>query len=191
MSDRGIANDLQCSLIPGLILLRADGELDPHQVLQVEAHLEHCSSCRARAESLGLADRRLLESRTALQELIPPLDGAEAEVTLDKILPNDDSRLVRILLWFRPTWAIQAVVLGLAAFAVLTVVTREPASRHNGSDVQPVEERTDRAAGPMQLDVPLTPVGDPFFDGSQEETSVRMQLAVATDGQPRELVLVK
>ena len=187
-----MCDSLQCSSIAGWVLLAADGELNPDQWSRLEEHLAYCTHCKIQAENIGFFDRRLLESRSALSAMVPPTEVRASELIRQKILSRHETWLERLLLSLRPIPTLRvAVVLGLALVVALNVLKRDRTQTGSEAQSQTAEESTAGAADDVQLDVPLIPLGDPFFDGSQADTPVRMSLAFAPDGQPRDLVLAK
>jgi len=106
----------------GVLRARLDGQLDPLQSREIEAHLAMCGACRERASSLARAAERV---ENALHTLGPlpgesPVDPAIAFARFtaqERAREASPSLLGRLLARrLRPAWAALAAVVLLGAF---------------------------------------------------------------------------
>ena len=142
---------------------------------------------------MGLGEERLLEAQAVLKETIPPAEPRARELIRARILSNHETLPDRLLLYLWPPPAIRvAAVLGLAVLAAIAILTTfRTAGTGSHAQFEPTEQVKEVAGDYLPMEVPLAPVGDPFFDGSQGDEPVRMSLSLAADGQPRNLVLAR
>jgi anti-sigma factor RsiW len=158
-----------CSSIAGLIALAADGELQPDEQLLLSSHLAQCPSCHAQAALFDRTDRRLLECRAILDTVSPP--------SANRPLPQPTRSLWR--------WAPAAV----AALTLALVATRTTLRERPAEPPRATSEFSDNAATVVPMELPLSPVGDPFLDSSPAESVIRVDVAIGADGQPKDIHL--
>lgn len=146
---------MSCNEFQDLLEARADGELPPAQLAELEEHLSDCSDCRAYADRLDL----LLTGLTLLRERTENVARRPVSMPIRKVSPLSVARL--------PHWA------GLAAAvaAALTVVlwTGRPDRPLAPTGTPRVATEPDRSATPTTLSL-----GEPSADAYialQQETS--------------------
>jgi hypothetical protein len=181
-----------CSSVAGLIALAADSEIDPNQQQLLAVHLRECASCRARAAHFDQTDLRLLECRTILDNLSPPPEIAGRQRIAAMLAAKERNPVARS--WRTPGWRWATATVATFCFALLvarTIMlprsTESPRALHPsaGGRLPLTADLFDGTDNVVSVDVPLSPIGDPFLDGSSVESAVHVYMAFGPDGQPR------
>ena len=150
-----------------------DGELEPSEILQLEAHLESCSVCAQRLafeRSMRAAVRRSVRSTKAPEALRLRVMSALSEVQAAEGRPNDVLALPpRMLSW--------RIVGPLAAAAVVALVLGSISKRVSNADAQiPMASGVGSAAA-MSLDSLLEELVDQHAHPLPPETANPVEMA--------------
>jgi anti-sigma factor RsiW len=158
-------NRMDCGQAAVAWLLAADDELKPAERARMESHVTGCAACRAQRALFRQTDGRLLACGDLLDRQSPARSDAR--------VPSPQRN------W--PAW--QWAPVALAGIAFLAVVT------WTSSRSRPQPPATGQWAGGnaewIRMELPLSPIGDPFLDGSQSEPPILADLVVDEDGLPR------
>ncbi|GEM_PF-5597607 len=167
-TENQVRGSMNCAELAGALLLASDGELDRQAVAALDAHLSQCQTCRARQSRFRQMDDSLLECREILESISPSRRDARARRSAWRAwLPPDT--LGR--------WAALSLA-GLIVVAMLIVAPRDAERR----DV--AKSSRDHIAV-IQVELPLAPVGNPFLDASQSESSVAVDVSLDLNGRPQ------
>lgn len=163
----------ECAGFAAALVLSADDEWTTIERRAAEHHLARCVACRAQWAAFTRLDQRLLET------------GAE-------ISAPDPALRIRIFTALRRRernqWRLALAPLALAASAAWIVLVPP-----KNVERPPLQAPAVLAASGEVLRIQLTlaPVGDPFLDSSPAESLVVADVAVGSDGRPREIKLVE
>lgn len=189
-------NRMDCSELPAALLLAADDELGPDELMLMEAHLAGCAGCRAQQALFHETDRRLVECGELLDALHssgPTPRSQEPERLVALKHKNRVPWLGRVRGW---QWA--AVALAGCVFAAVAVWTgnfQRPAERRAPDQARFTQqsfsnvELSDDTAEVVQVELPLSPLGNPFLDDSQAESVVLADVVVGSDGLAKDIRL--
>lgn len=169
---------MDCEQLAVALLLAADDELSPDDRLLMETHLAGCPACRTQSALFHRTDQQLLAGGEALEDTRSVL-AARARL-MDSLATPSQAGLVSWLHGTR-TWPWAAIAsLSLAAAMLCITMTPRPVDRESLSNAL--------SAGStevVRVELPLSPVGDPFLDGSQSESVVLADVVFGPDGLPR------
>jgi hypothetical protein len=181
-------NRMDCAQFAVALLIAADEELARDELLRFEIHLADCAACRAKQGLFRLADGRLVECG----ELIDGLTAARSSKSTRPIRLEPRSWSMSLRRW---RWAaITSVGVGVLAMAVWTTQTPPPADAGRSVTVdsprplgagEPLDERADV----IRVALPLSPIGNPFSDGSTSDLQILADVVIGSDGLPRTIRL--
>jgi anti-sigma factor RsiW len=179
---------MDCAQLAAALVLAADDELEQDALLLVEAHLTDCAACRAQSALFRQTDRYLLTCGQALDG--PSLSGPAARARLaGRLAALQREEPAR---WLRAgwPWAAVAPVFSIVAVAVWMVFAPWPRERESAGKAAfgPLFSNAGLSAGSTELnrvELPLSPVGNPFLDGSPAESVVLADVVVGPDGLPQ------
>ena len=177
-----------CRDLAAALVLAADDELSTAERRAVDHHLAQCADCRLQWAAAARMDARLRECGAEMNAQSPP-DPAVRVRLVDAFRSGERRR------WQggwpgqgKRGWVVaSAATLCVAALAAWIVTVPKNLGRRPGElpVIAPV------SAEVIRIKVSLAPVGDPFLDGSLAESIVLADVAVGSDGQPRDIKLAE
>jgi anti-sigma factor RsiW len=187
-----------CGDLAAALVLAADEELTTAEWQAVDQHLAQCAACRSQWAAVARMDTRLKECRAEVNAQSPPDPAVRVRLINALSSPKRSSWLGVSLGRGKWGWAAaSAAGLFLAVLAAWLVVvpenlghrdTRQPDSQPPGSASASMAPGS---AEVIRVKVSLAPVGDPFLDGSLAESMVLTDVALGSDGQPRDIRLAE
>jgi anti-sigma factor RsiW len=178
--DNSDERQMGCAQLAVALVLAADGELSREDRLLLETHLAGCPACRTQAALFDRADRELLVCGEALDGMGSAGPDARARL-IHRLVPPKSGRLIpRLRRVSRWQWAAVAGV-SLAAAVLWIMIAPRAADRQPFSSAELQGGNTEV----IRVELPLSPVGDPFLDGSQSESVVLADVVFGSDGLPR------
>ena len=180
------------------LVLAADDELSTAEWQAVDQHLVQCTACRSQWSAVARMDTRLRECQAEIKAQNPPDPAVRVRLINALSGSSRSSWLGAMPKQGRWDWAAaSAAGLVLAVLAAsLAVVpedfgrrySRQPDSQPHGSASAAMAPGS---AEVIRVKVSWAPIGDPFLDGSSAESMVLTDVAVGSDGQPRDMRLAE
>jgi anti-sigma factor RsiW len=189
-------NRMDCEQVAVALLLAADDDLGPDERGRMEGHLTGCAACRAQQTLFRQTDSRLLACSEVLDRLSPA--GPDGRVRLVEKLAASQQQ--HWMAWLRPArawqWASVALA-GLSFLAVTVSIVSMPWSADRGDSAKAglrsrAFSSAELSAGStevIRIELPLSPAGNPFLDGSPSESVVLADVVVGADGLTRAIRL--
>jgi anti-sigma factor RsiW len=181
-------SEAACGHLAAALVLAADDELTTAEWRAVNHHLARCAACRSQWAAAARLDMRLRECGVEVKSQNPP-DPAVRVRLVDALRAHDRRRWKGG--WPRKgRWGsavAYAATLCVAAMAAWIVLVPENLGRRRVERPVIVQGNAEL----IRVKVSLAPVGDPFLDGSLAESMVLTDVAVGSDGQPRDIRLAE